>query len=195
MKRLTPAVLASIFLFLGGPASARYYEASTGRFLQEDPILLPMPTFSGSQNMSDSQSLNLYTYVGNRPLYYTDPLGLRWEYSQRTGILWYVNDITGRRTYIGEGFAGGGEGLNNPALQNVPFTGPIPRGDWIIGPGYNSAHLGPLTMDLTTWWAETFGRNLFRIHGGTRSEGCMLMGPNIRQRVNRSGDRNLRVTW
>lgn len=37
-----------------------------------------MPVFSGAQNISDSQSLNLYTYVGNRPLYYTDPLGLYW---------------------------------------------------------------------------------------------------------------------
>ncbi len=84
MKRLIPAVLAGIFLFGVGPASARYYEASTARFLQEDPILLPMPTFvnppsvPSSQLFSDSQSLNLYSYVGNRPFYYTDPFGLYW---------------------------------------------------------------------------------------------------------------------
>jgi len=193
MKRLIPAVVASIFLFAGEPVSARYYEASTGRFLQEDPITLPMPVFSGAQNISDSQSLNLYTYVGNRPLYYTDPLGLRWEYSQRTGILWYVNDITGRRTYIGEGFSGGGEGLNNPALQDVEDVGPIPRGEWSIGAAYPHEILGLLTMNLIPRWA--INRFAFRMHGGTRSEGCVIMNSNIRRRVNRSRDRNLRVIW
>lgn len=69
MSRLIPLVLAILFLS-GGPASARYYEASTGRFLQEDPILLPMPVFT------NTQSVNKYNYVESNPINRVDPLGL-----------------------------------------------------------------------------------------------------------------------
>jgi len=43
----------------------RYFSAKIGRFLQPDPIGY------------DSGDLNLYTYVNNSPLVYTDPLGLQ----------------------------------------------------------------------------------------------------------------------
>lgn len=47
---------------------ARYYSpANGGRFLQPDPIL-----YAGGD-------LNLYTYVGNCPLKFTDPLGLQYS--------------------------------------------------------------------------------------------------------------------
>jgi len=76
MKRLIP-VFTSILLFFGGPVSARYYEASTGRFLQEDPIMLPMPVFSNSSPLLfSSQILNLYAYTENNPIDRIDPLGL-----------------------------------------------------------------------------------------------------------------------
>lgn len=42
---------------------ARYYEASTGRFLSEDPLRF-------------SSGINHYTYVLNAPVMYTDPSGL-----------------------------------------------------------------------------------------------------------------------
>ena len=42
----------------------RYYSPKLGRFLQPDPIGYTGPDF------------NLYTYVGNSPVKYTDPLGL-----------------------------------------------------------------------------------------------------------------------
>jgi RHS repeat-associated protein len=43
---------------------ARYYDSSAGRFLSEDPV-----RFSGGSDF--------YAYVGNNPVYWIDPLGLR----------------------------------------------------------------------------------------------------------------------
>ncbi len=44
---------------------ARYYDAGLGRFISEDPI-----GFGGSD-------FNLYRYVGNSPISFVDPLGLK----------------------------------------------------------------------------------------------------------------------
>ena len=49
---------------------ARYYDASTGRFLSEDPAFL-----TTSFNLADPQSLNSYAYARNNPLKYIDPNG------------------------------------------------------------------------------------------------------------------------
>ncbi len=51
--------------------NSRMYDPITARFLQED-------TFTGDPN--DPLSLNLYTYVKNNPLIYTDPTGHFGEY-------------------------------------------------------------------------------------------------------------------
>jgi hypothetical protein len=48
---------------------ARRYSVS-GRFSQPDP-------YSGSYDFSDPQSLNRYAYVGNDPINFKDPIGLR----------------------------------------------------------------------------------------------------------------------
>ncbi|NJL73087.1 MAG: RHS repeat-associated core domain-containing protein, partial [Candidatus Competibacteraceae bacterium] len=63
----------------------RYYSPKLGRFLQPDPI-----GYTGSD-------FNLYTYVGNSPQKYTDPLGLQWCWIPGIGdpvdsyIPWYDN--------------------------------------------------------------------------------------------------------
>ncbi len=51
-------------------ANARYYPAKTGRWLSIDPVYLSLEF-----NLSDPQSLNSYSYVGNNPLIYVDPNG------------------------------------------------------------------------------------------------------------------------
>ena len=50
--------------------NARYYNASIGRFISEDP------QFWGNQNLSDPQSLNSYSYARNNPILLSDPNGL-----------------------------------------------------------------------------------------------------------------------
>jgi RHS repeat-associated protein len=51
-------------------AKARTYVHNRGRFMQPDPLGL------GAAVLSDPQSLNRYSYVGNDPANFTDPLGL-----------------------------------------------------------------------------------------------------------------------
>ena len=46
----------------------RYYDPTTGRFTQQDPIHDPF----------DPKSWNRYVYVGGDPINYTDPTGLSW---------------------------------------------------------------------------------------------------------------------
>ncbi|MGE0887715.1 MAG: RHS repeat domain-containing protein [Blastocatellales bacterium] len=58
-------------------AEARYHSAKQGRFTSPDPLL-------SSANPIEPQSWNRYSYVGNRPLIYTDPSGLRWFYNKKT---------------------------------------------------------------------------------------------------------------
>jgi RHS repeat-associated protein len=170
----------------------RYEGPETGSFLQEDP-LASINTYVYADSAGEL-SVNLYEYAANDPMNRIDPLGLRWEYSQSTGQLWYVNDVTGQRTLVGKGFSGQGPGLNNPDEQNVRKEGPVPRGDWNIGPPYDSKKTGPVTMNLDPLpGTETFKRDKFRMHGGTKSEGCIIMDRNTRERVKRSRDRKLRA--
>lgn len=56
---------------------ARYYDASSGRFLSEDPEFLSIGTSSSNleRQLSDPQALNSYAYSRNNPLRYIDPEG------------------------------------------------------------------------------------------------------------------------
>jgi RHS repeat-associated protein len=60
----------------------RFYSSQQGRFAQVDPIEM------AAVSLGDPQSLNLYCYVGNDPVNYTDPMGLSPhppDYSPRSG--------------------------------------------------------------------------------------------------------------
>lgn len=115
-----------------------------------------------------------------------------WKYSQSTG------ELSQSGTSVGHGYAGTGKGRNNPAMQHVKRTGPLPRGFYTIGEAYKHPHLGPVCMNLEPDKAnEMFGRDLFRIHGdsadGDASLGCIVMGPSIRKLVAKSSDKRLQV--
>src|SRR6201999_1922096 len=60
-------------------ANARYYNANTGTFLVEDP-----KGFSAGQT-------NLYEYVGNNPLDFTDPTGMFGENNAGVGDLGFAS--------------------------------------------------------------------------------------------------------
>lgn len=149
-------------------------------------------------------SLNrLYTYVEGNPISRIDPFGLDWVYSQSTGQLTHV-DSTGNSTNVGSGYAGHGEGVNNPAMQGVANTGPLPQGTYTIEPQQNnttgSGTRLPGSMRLTPDPSNNmYGRGGFLIHGdnsrGDRSasEGCVIMNRNVRNQVGNSGDPVLRV--
>lgn len=117
---------------------------------------------------------------------------MTWTYRQSTG------ELSQSGTSIGHGYAGTGKGRNNPTMQHVKRTGPLPRGIYTIGEAYKHPHLGPLCMNLEPDAGnQMFGRSLFRIHGdnaaGDASLGCIVMGPSIRKLIAKSPDRKLVV--
>lgn len=168
----------------------RDYDPSTGRYLQSDPIGL-------------LGGMNSYTYVGGNPMVLIDPLGLCWEYSQSTGALSHVDDSTGSRRHVGDGYSGHGPGLNNPGLEDRRNVGPIPRGDYEIGEqGDHGSAEHPLraSMVLTPHAGNNMhGRNNFLMHGDngdgnqSASEGCIILPRDVRDEIGHSSDPCLRV--
>lgn len=109
------------------------------------------------------------------------------EYSQRTGRL----KLYDRRNLLKSelGYAGRGEGLNNPSAEGIRSTGPLPRGTYTVGSPVRHPRLGPLAFPLTQRCGETFGRSGFYIHGDNRrgdrsaSSGCIVVGPAMRAAI------------
>lgn len=116
-----------------------------------------------------------------------------WEYKQATGAI----SLNGKN--IAFGYSGKSGGKNNPSLEGVPNMGPIPRGRYRIGPGFNHQSKGPTTMALTPIGHSALGRSGFLIHGDSRkhpgnaSEGCIVVPPEIRTLINQSSDRIIEV--
>jgi hypothetical protein len=100
-------------------------------------------------------------------------------YSQTSG---QMHSSTGE--LLGTGYAGHGPGVNNPALQGTPNTGPLPRGVYAISPPVDTTTHGPYVMWLTPDPGnQMFGRSAFGIHADEianpgkmlASNGCIVM--------------------
>jgi hypothetical protein len=130
------------------------------------------------------------------------------EYKQRTGE---TSVKIGSPTILplGTGYAGHGQGLNNPGSQSVgeaddkANAGPLPQGGWTIGPAVNN-NLGSPAMHLhPDPGTKMFGRDKdsFWIHADnptkpplSSSEGCIVF-PNraVRVAIGASGIDTLEV--
>jgi len=104
---------------------------------------------------------------------------------------------------VGQGYAGYGDGLNNPDMQNVENTGPLPEGVYMIGKQQdNKTGNGTLlrgSMRLTpTMLSRMFKRNGFLMHRGNMtkknsSKGCIVQTEAALNAVGASNDKTLVV--
>jgi Protein of unknown function (DUF2778) len=99
------------------------------------------------------------------------------------------------------GYAGHGNGINDPAMQDQPNVGPLPQGRYTMTALNDSHQTGLATIVLDPDPAnQMFGRSGFRIHDDnpaadrTASDGCIIAGhaPD-RTGIWDSGDRDLEV--
>lgn len=117
---------------------------------------------------------------------------MTWKFQQSTGTL----SQNGQAVCVG--YAGKGEGKNNPDMQDVVGIGPIPVGTYTISAPYDTVAHGPYVLRLTPDPANDMkGRAGFLLHGDnkdhTASEGCIIMPRPVREQVWNSGDRVLEV--
>ncbi|MEW5745526.1 MAG: tlde1 domain-containing protein [Nitrospirota bacterium] len=149
-------------------------------------------------------SANISPNVNNSTNSNDQILIARWEYSQSTGDIYYVDDTTELPYIQGRGYAGHGEGLNNPDMQDIPNIGPPPEGDYTIGPeqtnvtGSGTVLRGSMRLTPSPE-NEMYGRGGFLIHGGNMqtmdsSRGCIILRRDMRDIIGGSGDNALRVT-
>jgi len=116
-----------------------------------------------------------------------------WTYSQSSGKLYHNS------SYLGTGYAGHGQGLNNPKMEMVHSVGPLPKGLWIIGMFFDDKHLGPCVAALKPTDQEVYGRGGFFIHGDnklmnhTASDGCIILARYLREAIRDSKETELQV--
>lgn len=125
---------------------------------------------------------------------------MTWTYVQRTGVI-----LDKDNKIVARGYAGGNGGkvpnaINNPDMQDVKNTGPLPCGLYYIEPPILQSQLGPYALPLEPHALnEMFGRGDFYIHGdkigapGCASDGCVIFPRNIRELIWGSGDHTLSV--
>src|SRR5207245_11043197 len=131
-----------------------------------------------------------------------------WIFAQSSGDLFHDEALTGLALGqpeagpipVGCGYSGAGASKNCPADQAKHNLGPIPRGFYEIQPPRDTIEHGPFVLALLANQENRMnGRGGFLIHGdslqnpGTASQGCIILGRAIRQRIWESGDRDLKV--
>lgn len=115
-------------------------------------------------------------------------------YNQTTG------ELKDGETLLGIGWAGRGEGKNNPDMQFVRETGPLPQGFYTIESPVTHPRLGPLAFHLRPDPEnEMHGRDAFFIHGpskshyGQESKGCIIQLRAVRIQLERYVGQKLQV--
>lgn len=147
-----------------------------------------------------------YSYGGGNPLVNIDPEGLTYfcMYSQSSGrFSCFDNDGKGKQVIDDPGcYAGNGPSKNNPADQCKKDQGPLPRGWYDIGSGYNH-RLGNPTFKLDPQSGTNMCtplRDNMRIHAdkmsspGNASDGCIVCSKKTRDQLQRGGGGTLLVT-
>jgi Tlde1 domain len=116
-----------------------------------------------------------------------------WVYEQKTGRI-------SRGSFAFVGYAGIGDGKNNPAAQEQHGVGPLPCGIYTIEAPVDTPTHGPFVLWLTPDPANPmYGRSAFGIHGdsishpGLASEGCIIQSRDARNAIWNSGDHQLLV--
>jgi hypothetical protein len=116
-------------------------------------------------------------------------------YSQSQGTL-----VAEDGKLLGTGFAGIGEGINNPQMQAVKNVGPLPVGFYRMAPPCASVLLGAYAIRLDPNPAnKMYGRAGFYMHGEciqhplSSSHGCIVMPLSTREAAFASGDRVIEV--
>jgi hypothetical protein len=123
---------------------------------------------------------------------------MSWTYVIDTGAL-----LTPSGLLMSRGYAGAPGYVNDPSATAIPFKGPIPEGDYVIGAAEDRPEsVGEFALPLTPLpETDTLGRGGFYMHGdsiaraGLReaSDGCIVQPLFARQQVNASADKLLTV--
>jgi RHS repeat-associated protein len=162
----------------------RYYDSNTGRYQTPDPIGL-------------EGGINLFSYVAaSNPVGSADPLGL-YEctyYIREHRMICTPNVLPHPPLDSNDWVSGNNNSLgplncicqNNPDRTNVLYRGPIPEGDYIIGPQRPNSSRRDLMPSILN---NMYGRINFQIHGcripAECSEGCIAATRNaLRDRFN-----------
>ena len=104
--------------------------------------------------------------------------------------------------FFEHGYSGHGAGLSNPAMQDVKGVGPLPVGQYTLGPLRDDWKLGKDVMDLIPFLSNVmYGRDLFRWHCDEvanpgqhlASDGCLISSRLSRLKVAHSEDHILKV--
>jgi hypothetical protein len=129
-----------------------------------------------------------------------------WTYYQSTGVLEHNG-----KPFAAGGYSGAYVFVNNPDKEAFHDMGPIPRGNWWIGPPTNYYTGKKYALPLTPVGHQAYGRKHILIHGDllhrkepghgvstppqrAASSGCIILSPEaVRRAIWQSGDRALQV--
>ncbi|MGR8980506.1 MAG: RHS repeat-associated core domain-containing protein, partial [Gammaproteobacteria bacterium] len=136
-------------------APFRAYDANIGRWISRDPV-------------GEAGGVNLYTYVGNNPLRWIDPLGLfvTGSYDSATGQLTLTDQDTGNSVTT-QAESGG-----------KPFGDPIPSGTYDILERQGRPDFYRLDKQDSFPFDDVdhvTGRDHFRLHRPGRTIGCIAV--------------------